>query len=47
MPDTKVTLDAEHDRYEWIACSADLSRCRPERASAPLLAAVELIQGLR
>jgi 8-oxo-dGTP pyrophosphatase MutT (NUDIX family) len=46
-PETPVTLDAEHDRYEWVSCLADLSRCRPDRAFLPLQAAVGLIQSLR
>ena|SRR5688572_1650857 len=42
--DTTVTLDAEHDRFEWIPCLAAFERCRPDRALLPLQSAVRLIQ---
>jgi 8-oxo-dGTP pyrophosphatase MutT (NUDIX family) len=42
--DTSVTLDAEHDRFEWVPCPVALERCRPDRALLPLQSAVRLIQ---
>ena len=42
--DTVVTLDAEHDRFEWVACPVALERCRPDRALLPLQSTVRLIE---
>jgi 8-oxo-dGTP pyrophosphatase MutT (NUDIX family) len=42
--DTEVTLDAEHDRFEWVPCPVALERCRPDRVLLPLQSAVRLIQ---
>ena len=41
----QVTLDAEHDRYVWLACPEAVIRCRPDLASVPLQAVVSLISG--
>jgi 8-oxo-dGTP pyrophosphatase MutT (NUDIX family) len=41
--DADVLLDAEHDRYEWVACSVAFDRCRPDRALLPLRSAAERI----
>jgi 8-oxo-dGTP pyrophosphatase MutT (NUDIX family) len=46
-PDTVVTLDDEHDRFEWVPSSAAVTRCRPDRALLPLQAAVRLLHSLR
>jgi 8-oxo-dGTP pyrophosphatase MutT (NUDIX family) len=43
-PDAEVTLDAEHDRYEWVSCQDALGRCRPDRARGPLRSAVQVIR---
>ncbi len=43
QPDAEVVLDAEHDRFEWVACSVAFDRCRPDRALLPLQAAVKWI----
>ena len=42
--ETPVTLDAEHDRFEWVPCPVALERCRPDRALLPLQSAVRLIE---
>ena len=41
--DAEVTLDAEHDHYEWVPCAVELERCRPGLALLPLQSAVRLI----
>jgi 8-oxo-dGTP pyrophosphatase MutT (NUDIX family) len=43
--DATVVLDAEHDRYEWLAPSVAIERCLPAGAREPLRAAVRLVQG--
>jgi 8-oxo-dGTP pyrophosphatase MutT (NUDIX family) len=39
-PDAVVVLDAEHDRYAWLAPAAALRRCLPAAAREPLRAVV-------
>ena len=41
--DIQVVLDAEHDQFVWVSCEEAVGRCRPDRASVPLQAAVALI----
>ncbi len=40
-PDAAVILDAEHDRFEWVAAADAPARCLPELARQPLEAVVE------
>ena len=44
LADTTVTLDAEHDRFEWVPCPVALERCRPDRALLPLKAVVRFME---
>jgi 8-oxo-dGTP pyrophosphatase MutT (NUDIX family) len=34
--DVPVVLDEEHDRHEWVECSAAIARCRPATVSSQL-----------
>ena len=35
-PETRVNLDAEHDRYEWVSLPEAIRRCQPEAVSTQL-----------
>ena len=41
--DAVVVLDAEHDRYEWIAPAIAIERCLPSAAREPLRAVTHLL----
>ncbi len=36
QPDAAVTLDDEHDRYEWVSVDVACSRCAPAKVAAQL-----------
>jgi 8-oxo-dGTP pyrophosphatase MutT (NUDIX family) len=40
--DSSVILDAEHDRFEWVAARQASARCLPEAVARALNAAVKL-----
>ncbi|MEZ5412772.1 MAG: NUDIX domain-containing protein [Opitutaceae bacterium] len=35
-PETQVSMDAEHDRYEWVSLPEAICRCQPEAVSQQL-----------
>jgi DNA-binding CsgD family transcriptional regulator len=39
--DAVVVLDAEHDRFEWVAAASAPARCSPELTRQPLEAVIE------
>lgn len=42
--DASVSLDEEHDRYDWVSLDAACSRCAPERVAAQLRFAMASLQ---
>jgi hypothetical protein len=40
-----VTLDAEHDRYEWVALEVALARCLPARVGNAVGSVARLLGG--
>ena len=36
-PEDAIELDAEHDRFEWVAIEAAVSRCAPEQVADSIL----------
>jgi 8-oxo-dGTP pyrophosphatase MutT (NUDIX family) len=40
-----VTLDAEHDRYEWVSLETALARCLPQEVSAGIRLVAQLLEG--
>ena len=40
-----VNLDAEHDRFEWVAAGQASARCLPETVAQALDAAIRLFGG--
>ena len=43
--DAAVLLDAEHDRYEWLAPAVAIERCLPTEAREPLRGITRLLAG--